>query len=369
MKVLILGGSRYLGPRLACALTEAGHEVGVFNRGRIRAPVPVPVTEIRGDRASAADLRNALGSFRPDVVVDNIAFSKADADVALEVFAGVVQRYVAVSSVAVYGRPTTVPAAEDHPLFDGRPPVPGAAGAYAEGKVQMESAFLAAHRASALPVAIIRPSVIYGYGRLLSAWNYNTRHVTRIEASKPVIVPDRGEALIQPVYVDDVALAIARAVESDGAPGEAFNVCGPSPMPLHEYFAAHGRVLGKPVEMVEIPSAFLHAADPVTFARAFTNLAFNHACDVSKLRRVLRVEPRPLEEGLRATIGFLREHDLLEPTRDDDPDDRLIAAFRSLDETFMKEVGERLRRSARIEPARETVLPPWCPSSGLKGQV
>lgn len=360
MRVLILGGSRYLGPRTAKALSDAGHDIAVLNRGKTRAPIPCEVTEIRGDRASTADLAHATDVFMPDAVVDSLAFDAADAGRAIAVFGGKVSRYIVISSVSAYGRLRWVPAAENHPYYSEDRPLPGATGDYARGKAEMEQGFLRAFAAEGFPATILRPSVIYGYARLLNVWDYSTSHVARIRAGKPVIVPDTGEGLIQPVHVDDVAAAVARTLGTDAVVGEAFNCAGPKFMTLFEMFQTYGIVLDRPVEVVEIPASILHAVDPVRCARAATNLVYHHAYDITKARTLLGWRPRKFERGLRETVEFLDSNGLVESVGD--WEDAVIETFRTEGARSIENIGLEIRTRAGIDPPERKVLPAWSPA-------
>jgi nucleoside-diphosphate-sugar epimerase len=363
MKVLILGGRRYLGPRLIKQLIDCGHEPVLFNRGKSSAPLPVssPVREYRGDRTNESDLVSLLEKESFDAVVDTLAFCAADAELAVRVFSGHVTRYVVISSVACYGRLCRVPADETHPYVDDERAFPLPANNYATGKRDVEQVLFAAQRDHGFPVIVIRPSVSYGYGRLFSIWGYSNRHVSRIRAGKPVIVPDTGEGLIQPVFIDDEAAIIERALTTDDAIGEAFNCAGPVAVPLWQYFRAYSDAIGKPVHFVQIPASLLHGFDPVLCTRASQNLVYNHAYDVSKLRRLLRFEHQfSLEDGLRHTIDFQDRWGLMKPTGDD-PDDWIISNYKQQGEALGQEQGKRLRLEMGYQPPEQPPLVKWAP--------
>lgn len=364
MKVLLIGGRRYLGPRLVKRLLASGHEPVLFNRGRTRAPLPVdrPVREVRGDRNRPGDLAGVVEGEAFDAVVDTQAFGADDAHLAVAALHGRVGRYLVISSVACYGRLLRVPADETHPYTDAARAFPGTGDVYASGKRDVEKVLFAAQQERGFPVVVIRPSVSYGFGRLFSIWGYSNRHVARIRAGKAVIVPDTGEGLIQPVYIDDEAEIIDRALVADGAVGEAFNCAGPVAVPLWQYVRAHGHVLGRPVRLEAIPAAVLAGFDPVRCVRASENLVFNHAYDVAKLERVLGFTHRwDLETGLADTIAFQDKWQLGEPTGAADPDDLLIDAWRSRPDADLAALGERVRREAGYDPGAGPPLTTWAP--------
>src|SRR5438045_8299488 len=100
MKILLIGGSGFIGPRVARLLLQAGHSVAVLHRGNARTPAGAE--EILGDRnqleASAAEVRR----FAPEVVVDVVLSSGEQAQQLMTEMRGVARRVVALSSIDVY---------------------------------------------------------------------------------------------------------------------------------------------------------------------------------------------------------------------------------------------------------------------------
>lgn len=364
MKVLIIGGRRFLGPRLVKCLCDRGHEPVLLNRGRTKAPLPTKhvVREIHADCRDVAAVSTVLRNEWFDAVVDTQCFDSTDAERASELYAGRVGKYLLISSVACYGRLLRCPADERHPYMSEQNKFPGEGDKYAAGKRDAEQILLRAATKGKFPLVIIRPSVGYGYARLLSIWGYCTRHVARIRAGKPVVVPDTGESLIQPIHVDDEADIIERALTNDAAIGEAFNCAGPEPVPLWGYFLAHGQAMGLPVQFVELPGALLHGFDPVRGARSTENLVFNHAYDVTKLQRVLGFTHKySLVEGLRQTIGFIDRLGLADSTCEDDLEDLLIKGYQNAGQFSVSALGEEIRRRAGYVPPTSSPLVSWAP--------
>jgi len=95
MKILVIGGTGFIGPHLVRELSQMGHSVSVFHRGSTRAQLPAE--SILGERRD-------LGALRPkaDVVIDLILNSGAQAESLMEAFRGVAGRVVAASSMDVY---------------------------------------------------------------------------------------------------------------------------------------------------------------------------------------------------------------------------------------------------------------------------
>src|SRR5437016_8910520 len=88
VRVLIIGGTNFIGPHLVRRLVDRGHEVVVFHRGQTRAELPASVRHLLGDRHRLADHRDDFRRFGPEVVVDMIAYTEDDARGLVEAFRG-----------------------------------------------------------------------------------------------------------------------------------------------------------------------------------------------------------------------------------------------------------------------------------------
>src|SRR4051795_7456928 len=97
MRLLVLGGTSFLGRHVATAALERGHEVATFTRGVSGEP-PEGVRALHGDRTDPGALPAALGSWRPDLVVDTSCQSRAAARSAADAL-GDVRGYAFVSSL------------------------------------------------------------------------------------------------------------------------------------------------------------------------------------------------------------------------------------------------------------------------------
>ena len=133
MKILIIGGTYFLGPAFIRRALEQGHEITVFNRGT-RKTGRGRVKEIKGDRSVYEDLVRARGDY--DAVVDFCAYKKGDIDRVRKALDGNAYRYVFISTVDVYRRNTGEVLTEDAE-FETRD-FGGEAGAYILGKAALE---------------------------------------------------------------------------------------------------------------------------------------------------------------------------------------------------------------------------------------
>ncbi|WP_326687253.1 MULTISPECIES: NAD-dependent epimerase/dehydratase family protein [unclassified Streptomyces] len=232
MRILVLGGTWFLGRAVAQAALGRGWEVSAFNRGR-SGSAPDGVTEIHGDRTVSEDLA-ALAAHGPwDAVIDTSASELAPRDVlagakALEPVAG---KYIYVSTVNAYRGWPSEPLTETSEVLDGpadadvdygRLP-PGWEGPdwyYGRQKAGAERAALEAFGAER--VSVLRPGVILGPGEYIGRLPWWLGRAKRGGAILAPGAPDKG---IQPVDVRDVAaFALDQSQVSDGG---AYNVTAP----------------------------------------------------------------------------------------------------------------------------------------------
>ncbi|MFR9725837.1 NAD-dependent epimerase/dehydratase family protein [Streptomyces sp. MS19] len=228
MRILVLGGSWFLGRALAVQALGRGWEVTTFNRGRSGGDVP-GVRAVRGDRAVEEDLKRLADAGSWDAVVDTSSADFAPRRVlaAARVLEGVARRYVYVSTVNAYAGWPEEPLTEGSPLLDAPPDADDDFGRerspatyYGVQKAGSERAVLAMFGEARS--VILRPGVILGpeeYVGRLPWW------LRRAERGGPILAPGTPEQTIQPIDVRDVArFALDRAA---AATGGAFNLAAP----------------------------------------------------------------------------------------------------------------------------------------------
>jgi nucleoside-diphosphate-sugar epimerase len=116
MKVIAIGATGFIGRHVLTKLVEAGHEVAVLHRGTTRFPSRNSVMEILGERSTIRELRSEFRKWSPDVAIDMILSSAAQARATLEAFHGIARRVVAISSGDVYRAMAVVHRLDTGPL-------------------------------------------------------------------------------------------------------------------------------------------------------------------------------------------------------------------------------------------------------------
>src|SRR6202020_1014025 len=218
MRVLVIGGTLFIGKLLVKRLIAAGHEVTILHR-KAEHPFGRKVRNAVADRNDAAAIRNALSGFRFDAVYD-IAYdwergtTGAQVEATAKAIPGDLSRYIFMSSVAAYG--DVMNHAEDDPLASDIHPNP-----YIRNKATSERALFRMYHESRFPVVTMRPPFVYGpenpFYREAFFWD-------RLKLDRPIIIPGDGNRLMQSVHVNDLADACFYALDKHTAPGRAFNV-------------------------------------------------------------------------------------------------------------------------------------------------
>jgi len=308
MRLLVLGGTKFLGRTLSEDALARGHELTLFNRRRTGPELFPEAKHLRGDRKS--DL-SALESRTWDAVVDTSGYVPAEVRASAELLreSG---RYVFVSSVSVYADFSTGPREEsataelgDMPVDELLPDYSNYGPLKALSEVEVERVF--AERA-----LIVRPGLIVGPYDPTGRFTYWAH---RLERGGEILAPGPPERTVQFVDVRDLAAWILDAIEA-GRSG-TFNVTNEG--------VPWGELLGV-TEVTWVPDEFLQEHDVGPWMELPLWLpdpawAGMHATDVSRaVAAGLRFRPlaetlagaatAPLEDGVGLTLD--REAELLE---------------------------------------------------------
>src|SRR5689334_17706119 len=102
MKVLVLGGTGYVGRRITERLVARGDEVAVASRGNLQPGVLQKVEHIQVDRKDREAFERTFAGRAFDAVIDNIAYEREDAESSVRAFRGRAGQYLYTSTMAVY---------------------------------------------------------------------------------------------------------------------------------------------------------------------------------------------------------------------------------------------------------------------------
>jgi nucleoside-diphosphate-sugar epimerase len=262
-RVLVIGGTRFIGFHTIHALARAGCEVAVFHRGNTE-PTGLPHCQhLHGDRSELLSFVGDFERFAPDVVLDMVPLVRADAVDAVLAFNGVAGRLVAISSQDVYlaydilrdraqQPPVPQPMAEDAPLreqlYPYRDLFPPDSRMYDYDKIPVEQTYLGEPD---LPGTILRLPAVYGPDDYL---HRPFPYLKRMVDGRRWIILDEDGARWRwsRTFVDNAAEAITRAVMDDAAAGRVYNVAEPVALTEAEWVRAVGTAYGWSGEIITL---------------------------------------------------------------------------------------------------------------------
>ncbi|GDY33950.1 NAD-dependent epimerase/dehydratase family protein [Gandjariella thermophila] len=257
MRVLVLGGSWFLGRAVVETALDRGLEVTTFRRGLSGGADPDGVRGIRGDRTNPANLERLASAGPWDAVVDTTGYVPRDALAVARALEPVVERYVFVSTVSVYRGWPVEPLTEASPVLECPPdagphygydgdPGPSVYGFTKAGCERAVSTVFGPERTT-----VLRPGVILGpreYVGRLPWW------LRRLERGGQVLAPGDPDRAIQPVDVRDVAVF---ALHSATVRAGTFNVTGPGVDTFGSLLAECAAVTESDAELVWAADDFL----------------------------------------------------------------------------------------------------------------
>ncbi|MGY1582642.1 SDR family oxidoreductase [Streptomyces sp. MN13] len=315
MRLLVLGGTEFVGRAVVDAALERGWEVTVFHRGR--HPAPAGVRTLHGDR-TAPDGLTALAEGEWDAVVDTWSAAPRAVRDAARLLRGRAARYVYVSSCSVYDWAPPAGYTEDARLVEGAEP-DAEQTEYARDKRGGELAALDAFGADR--TLLVRAGLIIGpyenVGRL--PW-----WLTRTARGGPVLAPGPRDLPVQYVDVRDLAEWILGGVEQELS--GPYNLISPrGHATIGTLLEACARVTGGTAELCWTdPELILEAGiEPWTQLPVWVppNSDLHEALHCADVSRAVAagLRCRPVEETVADTWSWLRELGGVAPLRPDRP--------------------------------------------------
>jgi uncharacterized protein YbjT (DUF2867 family) len=248
MKILVTGGTGFIGPKIVHALREHGRDVRVLVRRPERAAqvAGLGAELVSGDITDPASLQAAVDGCTHIVhLVAIIRGKPADYD-----------------RVMTQGTRNLVAAAKAARL-EGRFVLMGALGATAQ-TAAVAPYFAAKHAmeqevaSSGLEYTTFRPSFVFGPGGMLPTF------VSQVRMSPVVTVIGSGQQRLQPIWVDDVAAYFARGVDAPTAANRVFEIGGPDAVTWNELYLTIAKVLGKRRRLLHIPTSVARTGAQLT---------------------------------------------------------------------------------------------------------
>ena len=244
MKVLVTGGTGFVGPAVVRAIADAGHDV--------RALVHSSGSDIegaelvQGDMTDPASLRTAVEG--ADVVVHLVAIRQGKPEAFRRIMVDGTRDLIAAAQEAGASRFVLMSALGTSDETKDLVPYYGA-------KWEQERML----RESGLEHVVFRPSFVFGSGGgILPTF----RRLAKRAPVTPIVGP--GTQRIQPIWIDDVGAYFARALDEPAATNRTFELGGPEAVTWNEFWSRLKRALGISRPTVHMPMAFMRANALVT---------------------------------------------------------------------------------------------------------
>lgn len=315
MNILIIGGTKFLGYHFTKRLLEEGHQITLFNRGRSPDDFGDKVKRILGDRNNHKGFQDQFRGLKYDVVLDMIAYKAEDSRTAVETFQGNVGHFIHISTAAVYAITKDYPSPTrekdfDRPLLRKRMKVKRIWD-YGFNKRKCEEVLSEAHKEKGFPVSMFRLPIVMGEkDYTLRAYSY----FLRIQDGGPTILPDSGLNVFTHVYQDDIVRTITLNLMNKTTFGEPYNLAQDEMITLRAFVREASEILGKSVEMVDIPSDIL---EKVSLGTSFSPLFHRRpfVLDVHKAEQDLGFTSTPIRSWLAKTILWFQNEFKGDPPR------------------------------------------------------
>ena len=295
MKIVVAGGTGFLGRHISRSLLDGGHEVTVL----VRSPEAVTrIAELAGAKAVRGDVTDSTSLVDKltgaDAVVAAMQFPNHPVEVPRKGLTYDRFDRQGVENLLAEARRGGV---ERFLYVSGAGADPHSDKTWYRAKGRAEEAI----RSSGLRWCILRPSWAYGpEDRALNKF--------ALFARLSPIIPKPGAQVqrIEPVYVGDIALAVQRAFERDAAWGRVFEIGGPDVMTMDEVIRTMCEVMGKRRAILPIPAAVAKLATaplillpkPPMTPQGIEFAIQDGVVDSSDTEKVLDVHPVTLREGL-----------------------------------------------------------------------
>jgi nucleoside-diphosphate-sugar epimerase len=312
MRVLIIGGTRNLGPSIIRAFLEDGHQVTIFHRGHTLFDAPREVEVLQGDRTVRADCERLLGGRDFDVAIDTTLYNGRDAEIAIDVLKGRVGQYIFISTGQVYlvrigptrpfreedydGPVMPEPAKEnhlDHPNW-----------VYGVEKRAAEDLLAEAYAKHCFPFTSLRLPMVNSerdhYHRLQN-------YLLRMWDGGPLLIPDGHGLPLRHIYGEDVVRAIQLCAGVRKTIGRAYNISQDETLSLREFLELTAELAGSKLHLAPFPRHLLDSARLLPQCSPFSD-PWMSSLNSQRSIAELGMTYTPVRTYLKALVEYCREH-------------------------------------------------------------
>jgi nucleoside-diphosphate-sugar epimerase len=315
MKILIIGGTKFIGPNVIKQINALGHhEIILFHRGQTKCELPPNVQQIYGEKMKLEQFKDDFKKLSPHVVVDMIASTEDDTQIVRNTFKGITDRLITISSQDVYraygivrkadnGSLEPTPVTETSALRLNRFPYQDPTKETNDwcnkyDKILVEDIVM---NNQYIKGTILRLPAVYGPNdpqhRL-----FKYLKLKHISDKRPYILIENSFSkwVWTHSYVENVAYAIALAITSERSTGRIYNVGEMQSRSMQDFVNEIGTILNWKGQLIVAPSECLTEEMTVPF-----NMEQQLVVDSTLIREELGfIEKISFKHGLMATIEW-----------------------------------------------------------------
>jgi 2'-hydroxyisoflavone reductase len=315
LKILVLGGTSFLGPATIEYAQSRGHTVSMFNRGKTRPELFPDVEKLHGDRdPKKGDGLKALESGEWDVVIDNSAYFPRMVTASAELLAGRCKQYILISTISAYRAPNPANGDESAPLATMPDPTLESMGEsfqyYGPLKALCEEA---AEKAMPGRVTIVRPGFIVGPDDPSGRFTY---WPVRFSRGGEIAVPGAPSDPIQLIDARDLGAWLITLAENRTY--GVFNACGPEkPTTWGQVIEACQKLAPADSRVTWLPADFLAKQGGPGFPIWVPNDEEGRGMHTWSNAKAIAtgLKCRPVEETLKDTLEWYRNEEKAEKGR------------------------------------------------------
>lgn len=248
MKIIVFGGTGWLGHNIVRQLADTHHDVTVCCRGQKKLFID-EVSDIKMITADKKDEESMKGILEEpyDIIIDTVPNLVTMAHI--KKYAKGLKHYIHCSSTGGYAPLPFLPCNETA-FYDG----------FDKSSGWMQKAYydreaMRLFHEEGFPATVIRPCYITGPGMLPldNLGNRRADYIADVLAEKVLDVPDNGLSLLQPIHVKDLATSFCLAIAAPRSIGQVYNICLSHAVTLNRYHELTAEALGKKVHLNYIP--------------------------------------------------------------------------------------------------------------------
>ncbi len=292
-RVLVVGGSYFIGRSIVDAFLRGGYDVHVLNRGHVQL-WDRRIKQIICDRDNGSMLKEALYQKNFEIVVDVCGLDSKQAEKLCSALdREKIEAFVFISSSAVYNvKALEIPYKEDDSLAENP-----YWWNYGADKIKAEFYYTGHFVWTDTKLIIIRPPYVYGENNYVQRESFIFKH---IEENRPIIIP-ASNPMLQFIYAPDLADFALRAVENVEENINIFNVGNSEHLTAREWVDACAKAVGGKADIIE----YDYEMTGRNVREFFPFYDYDNVLDVSKMKSVYKWETDFIQ-GLRNAYDWYR---------------------------------------------------------------